>query len=152
MTPITTHGYRVDLPDPARVSEALVRAAMPQATKIVKDRAVKEAPLGPTGNLRAGIEERVEQRGLRGAVASTAPHTHLVHEGARPHPTVLDKRRADKRRALTLPGGILRASAQHPGMKGQPFLTDALEQSGPDLERLFRQDGGAMLEKAVKGG
>lgn len=146
------HGYRVDLPDPARVSEALVRAAMPEATKIVKDRAMKEAPLGPTGNLRAGIEDRVEQHGLQGVVASTAPHTHLVHEGVRRHATVLNKKRPDPRRALKLPGGILRASAQHPGMRGQPFLTDALEQSGPDIERLFRQGGGAMLEKAVKGG
>jgi hypothetical protein len=142
---ITKPGYRIDLPDPRQLSEDLVRAVMPRATELVKDRAVKEAPRGRTGNLRAGIEARVEKGGLQGAVASTARHTFLVHEGVKPHRTVVDKKRA-----LKLPSGHLRASAPHPGTRGQPFLTKALEESKPDLERLFRQDGEALLGKAVK--
>lgn len=141
---IVKPGYHIDLPDPRQLSDDLVREVMPRATELVKDRAVKEAPRGPTGNLRAGIEERIEKRGLQGVVASTAPHTFLVHEGVKPHTT-----RVKKKRALKLPSGRLRASAPHPGTKGQPFLTDALEQSRPDLERMFRQDGERMLKGAV---
>ncbi len=137
-------GYRIELPDPEKLSAELVRAAMPRATELVKDRAVKEAPVGPTGNLRRGIEARVEKGGLQGVVASTARHTFLVHEGAKAHGIKIVKKRA-----LKLQSGLLRASAQHPGTKGQPFLVKALEESKADLERMFRQDGEEILKKAL---
>jgi hypothetical protein len=120
---------------------------MPKATALVKDRALKLAPLGPTGNLRAGIEERIEQGGLRGAVASTARHSYIVHEGTKPHPVTLQHKRA-----LKIPAGggvVLRAHAQHPGNRGQPFLTDAVSQSERELSALFRSDGESWLRKVL---
>lgn len=38
----------------------------------------KEAPKGPTGNLRRGIKWNVGQRGVR--VSSTAPHSYFVYK------------------------------------------------------------------------
>lgn len=138
-----SRGFRVDLPDPSRLSDGVVRAAMPEAAELVKDRAVKLAPV-VRGTLREGIEARVEKGGLQGVVASTAKHSYIVHEGTKAHYIG-----PDKKRALKLPGEWLRANVHHPGSAGQPFLEQALEESGDDLERLFRQDGEGMLRKAM---
>jgi len=141
-----TKGYRIDLPRPDQVSTDLVREVMPRATEIVKDRAVQEAPLGKTGNLRKGIEGRTDQGGLRGIVASTARHSYIVHEGTAAHGIVT------KKRALKIPAGggvILRAAASHPGTRGQPFLTRAVEGSADELGELFRSDGESWLKKVI---
>lgn len=137
-------GYRVDLPAPSDVSAELMRKIIPKATKLVKDRALKEVPIGPTGNLKKGIQDRVENHGLQGVVASTAPHTFIIHEGSKRHRIV-----PVKKRALKLPGGYIRAAAEHPGTKGQPYLTKALAESGPEVERMFRQEGEGFLKKVL---
>ena len=52
----------------------------PELRKILKPYRTpirREAPLGPTGNLRSGIKWSVNAQGV--TVASTAPHSHLVY-------------------------------------------------------------------------
>lgn len=67
-------------------------------------------------------------------VISTNIHTLLVHNGSRPHP--IFPRRSRGRRGGTpylrfvVDGRVVYArKVNHPGYKGNPFLTDALKQA-----------------------
>lgn len=138
-------GYTIDLPDPATVAADLVRELMPELTKIVAEDAKVRAPK-KSGKLANSIEDRLEDGGMKGAVAAKAPHAHLVHEGTHAHMTTTSKR------ALVIPtaaGVLLRRSASHPGAKKQPFLTDALEGNAAAIAEAFRTKGESILQKAI---
>jgi len=139
-------GYSVDFPNPQQVSKDLVREVMPGLVEVVADKARDLVPT-QSGKLKNSIEGRTEQGGLRGAVAARARHAHLVHEGTAGHP--IPVRQA---RALVIRSGgqyLIRASAQYPGTRRQPFLTDALKQSEGEISRALSGEG--PLRKAVGG-
>lgn len=145
--PTPAKGYEIKFPDVGKVSKSLVAELMPAMVHVVAVKAADKAPRR-TGKLANSIEERVEEDGARGAVAATARHAHLVHEGTAAHPIV-----AKHSKALTVfSGGVaLRKSAQHPGSKAQPFLRDALEESGGALADALRGGGEASLKRAIGG-
>lgn len=61
-------------------------------------------------------------------VISTNPHTLLVHNGSRPH--VIRPRRRGGYLRFVVDGRVVYARmVNHPGYKGNPFLTDALKQA-----------------------
>lgn len=139
-------GYTVEFAPPEDVSRELVRQVMPELTQIVAERAREIVPRR-TGKLGNSIETRIEEDGAQGAIAATARHAHLVHEGTTRHPLRTTGRAMV---VATAAGLLLRRSATHPGTRAQPFLRDALEQSvGEIMQKLTGNE--AALEKAVGG-
>lgn len=67
----------------------------------------------------------VEGRTIK--VISTNPHTVLVHNGSRAHP-IFPRRRGGRLRFMVGGRVIYARKVNHPGYKGNPFLTDALNQ------------------------
>lgn len=100
-----------------------------RATKILKA-ARKEAPLGKTGELRAGLKMS-QSRDTKGQwasgydVISTAPHTLFVIDGTRPH-----KIEGKPLLAFFWPkvgGFVVFHSVNHPGTRANNFLARALK-------------------------
>jgi hypothetical protein len=155
MTPSRSgQGYRVTFPDEERLSEDLKREVLPDVVRVVGERVLAETPQGATGNLRKGIQAGMEQGGSAGFVASTAPHTHMIIKGVTPHKTSVyegrgGKPKAAKRRALKLPGGVLRASAWHPGQGADPFMDRGVNASRQDVAGIL-QDAQPLLDKVVR--
>lgn len=147
--------YRVNFADALRVSDQLLREAMPDLVHVVGEKARDYAPKGwarrgRDKSLAANIEERIEQGGmqkLRGAVVATARHAYIVHEGTRAHAIA-----PRSKKALRIPsamGAVVRAGARHPGAKGQPFLTNALRDSGPEIRERLKARGPGLLRKVL---
>lgn len=62
-------------------------------------------------------------------VISTNPHSILVHQGSRPHK--IRPRRTGRFLRFEVEGRVVYArEVNHPGYRGNPFLTDALRQAG----------------------
>ncbi len=138
-------GSNVTWPSNASLTRKLRAEAMQQAVEVVEGKAGELVPKR-TGKLAGSLYGKVERGGEQGVVGAKAPHGHLVHEGTKAHS--LHPRR---REVMRIPSGgqaLFRKSAQHPGAKGQPFLTDALEQSRGEIERILanRDD---LLKEAI---
>ena len=140
-------GYSVKFPEAERVSRELVKSLLPDAVHLVATRARANAPR-QTGGLAESIEERVEEDVPRGAVAATARHSFIIHQGTKSHPAM-----AKNSRALTIytggAGVVFRKSMEHPGTKGQPFLTDAIEDSRQEIAQALQGNEGA-LKRAIE--
>jgi len=108
------------------------------------------------GKLKKSIRYNVQAGGRAmvmavGKVKAVAPHAHLVHEGTRAHPVVLNARRSEPAKALNIPGIGFRHSAQHPGSRANPFLLRAAEVTRPDVERVMREALEAAAEAVAEG-
>ena len=140
-------GYEVKFPEAKKVSVKLVKSLLPDIVRVVAMRAREKAPK-KSGGLAESIEERVENEVPRGVVAATARHAFIVHEGTAAHPV-----RAKSSRALTIYGSstvTLRKSMQHPGTKGRPFLTDAIQESRGEIGQALQGNEKA-LKEAIEG-
>lgn len=77
----------------------------------------------------------------RAQITASAPYARFVHDGTRPHRIV-----PRTRRALAWPGADHPVRAvNHPGYRGNPFLTDALTNRGPEVARLVSNAMGDVL-------
>lgn len=137
-----TRGYTVDFPEAQGVSLALVKSLLPDIVHVVAVRARQKAPRR-SGDLAESIEERVEEDVPRGVVAATARHSFIVHEGTKSHPVA-----ARDSKALTIWSGgiVMRKSAEHPGTKGQPFITEAVEESRTEIAQGLQGNERALKE------
>lgn len=142
-------GYEIKFPEARKVSQGLLKSLLPEMVELVAIRARAIAPR-QSGGLAESIEGRVEEEGPRGVIAATARHAFIVHQGTKAHTAL-----AKDSKALTIYSGasgrpVLRKSMQHPGTKGQPFLTDAVEESkGPILSGLSGNE--RALKEAIEG-
>jgi HK97 gp10 family phage protein len=139
---------RIVFPDADASSKAIQKAMMPTAVGIVKQRALELVPRR-TGKLAQKIESRIEQGGQQGIVAARGRYAHLVHQGTKRHAIKHRKKKALRIRS----GGLLFIRAQvreHPGQRGQPFLTDALEDSRAQVEAVLGRDGEKFLREALE--
>lgn len=127
-----------------KVGPQIQREAMPDIVAIV---AAKSRELAPrlSGRLAENISPIVERAGERGIVRAKSPHAHLVHDGTTAH-MVTGAHLA----IPTADGVIFRRSAMHPGTKANPFLTNALDQTEGDIERVLGRRGQSALDKAAK--
>ncbi len=141
-------GFSVEFPLPQDVAEEIVKQTMPVLVEVVADKAHELVPRR-SGRLEAGLEGRVEQGGLRGAIADHARHAHLVHEGTRAHSIYV--RKARSLRFYSGAGYLFRREVLHPGARGQPFLTEAVRQSRDKIEQALAGEGESILAKAVVG-
>lgn len=138
---------RIEWEDPTRISASVVRAVMTAATDVVRDEAERGAPRR-TGGLASKIISKVERTrdSYAGSVRARARHAYIVHEGTAKHPIGVRSRGV---RALAIPtagGVVLRRSAEHPGARGQPFLTDALEASRARIGEIIATAGAVLKE------
>ncbi len=146
---------RIEWENPEELSASVVRAVMGAAVVVVAEEARRRAPR-KSGNLAGHIVTRVEptRESYAGSVRAQARHAYLVHEGSKPHriaPRENGRRRAggEARRALAIPtagGVVLRRSAEHPGARGQPYLTEALEASRARLGEILSTAGAQLKE------
>lgn len=78
-------------------------------------------------NAVAGAVESIN--GAYATVGTNLSYARMVHDGTRPHQIV-----ARNARALFWPGAAHPVrSVNHPGYKGNPYLTDALDAAKPDI-------------------
>ena len=86
--------------------------------------------------------------GAYAVVGTNLPYARMVHDGTRPHQIV-----ARNKRALAWPGGAHPVRAvNHPGYRGNPFLTDALKDKTPAVQQRLLAALNAILAQQAGGG
>jgi hypothetical protein len=138
---------RVDLPDMDKLSDGLRLRVMGQAVDIVKKHTHELVPVGKTHNLANSIRGGVGQRGAVGVVKAGASHAWLVTHGTSAHSL-----KPVKAHALAIQSAghvVMRATAEHPGSKPNPFLIKALQESAGELDAILGSKGEQLIAKAI---
>ncbi len=81
--------FKADLRKIAKsIDDSELEERMLEAAKVIRDSAKNKAPLGPTGNLKRGIQAKTFSKKIPGEPASfcainykIAPHAHLIEFG-----------------------------------------------------------------------
>ena len=122
-----------------------------EATQLLEDEAKRRVPVR-SGKLQKSIKGFVYSSGNKAYVRAGAKHAHLVEYGTHPHEILAGKlrKRGKARRALTLPGGILRASAEHPGARAQPYLHPALDENLDRVEAILEKHGRDLVVRIAR--
>jgi Bacteriophage HK97-gp10, putative tail-component len=121
-----------------RVGPALARATLQAATVLVAA-AKREAPV-KSGRLRRSVSYQAGGRG-RYVVSPAVPYAGMVHSGTRPHTIVPTRKRALFWRGARHP--VKRVN--HPGTRGNPYMTRALERSRPQIAQIARDAGASIV-------
>jgi HK97 gp10 family phage protein len=131
---------RLEIPNLEGIPERLRKKTIYQGVKVVAKKARTLAPRSGAkrkGRLHKSITYTVRKHGTEGVVKAKAPHAHLVHDGTKPHVI-----RARPGKVLVFRAGsrmVVRRAVQHPGAKAQPFLTDALDQTWPEMVKAMHE-------------
>lgn len=116
--------------------------AIQNATRRIAYRAKKNAPKGPTGNLRKSIRSSFSAKALRGEIKAMRPegsHAHLIEYGVSAHRTYLTGRKSKPghpAKVLRFKYGgktVYARSTQIPGIPARPFMTPAYKAEEPQL-------------------
>lgn len=109
-----------------------IQGVIQRGTQATLEEALRLAPHGPTGNLKAGITSEFHG-GMRasGRVKSTAPHSHLVEFGTGARIVYPVRKKALKFRD----GGFARGLISAGVMEGKPFMRPAAEKTKPQIEK-----------------
>ena len=116
-----------------------LKKAVSAATQVVLKASRHLAPWGnglapggrPRQHLRWSLDKKVKQYrkaavGVTGPRYREAPHSHLVHDGTRPHKIFLPAGKAIRLKNATIYGPRY---LQHPGSKANPFMMRAWQSS-----------------------
>lgn len=145
--------YRLDkfeMPDILAMEPKLRSKVMRVAVKIARNVARTLVPVR-TGRLKKALTYSVGRGGVTGKVrAPKAPHAHLVHDGTKPH-TIHATSKEAARAGWRIYHGSIHTAVKHPGMRGNPFLVDAGEQSRPEIEKAMVAKGKEMLAEVAAG-
>lgn len=115
----------------ARTREGIQRT-IARGTEAIYSTAVRMAPHGPTGNLKAGLRRKVS--GVSGQVMSTAPHSHLVEFGTGPRITYGNPKKGS-RHAMRLPDGrFVKGDIYNGRMRKKPFMRPAFMEERDKIE------------------
>lgn len=150
--------------DPVRpeLGDAIERAVLR-----IRDVAKRRVPVR-RGVLAASVKAGVYRSKLGGEVLAGgrgARHANLIELGVKKHQVVAGRkqRKANKRlakrgmagvvaaRALALPGGIYRASAEPGGFEGVHFMKRALEDTRPEVNGMLQDAGSDIVARIVTG-
>jgi hypothetical protein len=138
-------------------ADAVAKAAIRGQLSVAKKEIRKDAPVGPTGNLKAGVNSRLDNKGKRGTVRAKVglnvgkqkgtrtirgPHAHLVALGT-------------KTRYRQTIGGKF-AFIKHPTreqlttghMTANPFVRDAVGRSQSQMLAMARKRAAKALARA----
>lgn len=135
---------------PTRIEANILRGAVRAGQKVVRDRAVQEAP-ADSGELRRSIRVRTDFRAQRRGFVradvvagnATAWYAGLIEFGTGPYysgPGTTSKRapyviKPTRREGALYFGGTIRKAVTHPGIRPQPYMAPAAELlEGPALD------------------
>lgn len=120
----------------SRVQTGIVRT-IANGTQAVYSAAVRMAPRGPTGNLKAGLTYRLS--GVSGMVMSRAPHSHLVEFGTEPRITYRQVKKGTKH-AMRLPDGrFVKGDIYNGRMPKKPFMRPAYMTERDNIEAQMKK-------------
>jgi HK97 gp10 family phage protein len=122
------------------VNPALAKATLEAATVLTAS-AKRESPV-KTGRLRRSISYQAGGQ-LRYVVAPAVPYAAAVHGGTRPRTIVPTTKRALFWKGARHP--VKRVN--HPGSKGDPFMTRALSKSEPRIRQIAAAAGASIVVK-----
>lgn len=117
-----------------------LRKAVASASQLVLKSARQRCPVGPGVDpkgkpriaLRRSLDKKIKQykkasTGIIGPKYRQAPHSHLVHDGTKPHKIFLPSGKSVRMKSgFAIVGPYL---FNHPGAKANPFLLDAWNSS-----------------------
>lgn len=109
-----------------------IRAAVEHGCEAIKSDAIRAAPGGPTGNLKAGITMDMSPRGAYGVIKSTAQHSHLVEFGTGVR--IAMNKPKNHKRAMVINGDYVRGMIVTGKMAARPFMRPAVEKEKPKIE------------------
>jgi HK97 gp10 family phage protein len=112
-----------------------IKAAVADGVTAIKEQAMRMAPAGPTGNLKAGIKSEMGQSGAYGVIKSTAPHSRLVEFGTGERITY---NKAGKK-AMVINGRFVRGDIYNGKMPAKPFMRPAAEAEKPKIEESIKK-------------
>lgn len=120
---------RIDKYDAA--TQERIKAAIKNGTNAVFAEAVRLAPMGKTGNLKAGIKMELhnDYSHASGIVKSIAPHSHLVEFGTRQRYVT-----PIHRKALKINGHFVKGYINNGAMPKRPFMRPAIDKIRPSIE------------------
>lgn len=117
-----------------------IRNVIAKGTVSIMKAAIAKAPMGLTGELKAGIRSELEQKKPQGIVKSDAPHSHLVEFGTAERLTWNDPRRGKK--AMRINGDFVSGTIRTGKMPKKPFMRPAMMQERDkienEMERVFK--------------
>lgn len=124
---------------PKKLERRGLKSAVNAASQIVLKSARTNAPWGtglttagkPRQHLRWSLDKKVKQYrrtavGVIGPRYRETPHSHLVHDGTKPHKIFLPAGKAIVLKNVTIFGPRY---LQHPGSRPNPFMTKAWQSS-----------------------
>ena len=114
-----------------------IRAAISAGVDAIRDRAIRAAPAGPTGNLKAGIKSEMSKSGSSGVIKSTSPHSHIVEFGTGPRITM--NRLNSRKKALVINGSFVKGMIANGKMPAKPFMRPAVEAEKPNIEESIKK-------------
>lgn len=126
-----------DISKYSKETQGKIRKAIEKGTIAVKNAARMKAPMGPTGNLKAGIVSKMTPNAAQGVVQSKARHSHLVEFGTEERIAYLKPQ--NKKKAMRFIKGnkaIFLGKEVHTGkMPKKPFMTPAAMQERGKIEK-----------------
>lgn len=146
---------------PDSMQRAVLRPALRKAGSVVAKQARKNIPKGaglrPNGMPRKHLKQVVKVTSVKwyrnndvfaitiGPQKKAAPHAHLVHNGTKPRIVKLKKYLILNGTHLP-PGTIIR----QPGNKAQPYMDNAVKQTGPQAAAKLKEAIIQGIEKQTK--
>jgi HK97 gp10 family phage protein len=153
-----TGTIRGSVPNLAKLGPEAALKALPEVVIAVKEQAIREAPKKRGASSKKSIVSRiggkVRQPGIEGVVWSNAPHSHLIEFGTAPHSLATGSGKSKSRRKSKVlkifgSGDILRASAQHPGSRANPFMERAIPNADAKIERILQAAGDEAIKNNI---
>ena len=108
--------------------------AVTAGVKAVAETAIRLAPAGATGNLKAGIKHEMK-KGAYGEIKSTANHSHLVEFGSTER--IVYNRK--NKQAMVINGEFVRGDIYNGKMPAKPFMKPAIESEKPKIEESIKK-------------
>lgn len=141
---------RMELPDLERIPIKIRRKAVRAGTRVVAVRTREIAPDSGRrhkGKIRKSVRYQVKKGGREGVVQVKSRYAHIVHDGAKGHWI-----RSKHGGVLVFRVGARRVVARavwHPGVRGNPFLTRAMEERLREIETAMRRTAEEGIQEAL---
>ena len=148
--PKTYYLHKNEMPDILAMEPKMRSKVLRRAARVLKLAIQARVPVR-SGLLRKAIRYTVSRGALQAKVRATkAPHAHLVHDGTKAH-TIHAKTKESARAGWQIYHGSIHTAVKHPGSRGNPFMTDAAEESSAEVERVMKQTAKEVLAEVAAG-
>jgi len=118
-----------------KTSQQAIKSAVASGVTAIKEQAIRLAPAGPTGNLKAGIKSEMSSSSAYGVVKSTSSHSHIVEFGTGERITYNKK----GKQAMVINGSFVKGDIYNGKMPRKPFMRPAVETEKPKIEENIKK-------------